>query len=94
MENYLSVSPGGIQDACTGLNPNYKPFISVVVCTKRHKQRFMLKESGGRVGNMAPGTVVDTGVVSPNYQNFYLCSQQAIQGTFQYSIIVSIYLYL
>ncbi|XP_063680350.1 protein argonaute-2-like [Bolinopsis microptera] len=79
-ENTVMEELGGIQDACTELKADYKPRISVVVCTKRHKQRFVVKK-GGRVDNMEPGTVVDTGVVSPNYMNFYLNSQQAIQGT-------------
>eukprot|EP00116_Pleurobrachia_bachei_P016019 sb/3476281/ len=30
---------------------------------------------------MEPGTVVDTGVTSPNHRDFYLSSHKAIQGT-------------
>ena len=78
-ENTVMEELCGIQDACTGLHPEYKPKISVVVCTKRHKQRFVVK-SGKQPINMEPGTVIDTGVVSPNYHNFFLCSHQAIQG--------------
>ena len=71
----------GIQDACSSLSPKYTPKISVVVCTKLHRQRFVVK-SGKQLVNMEPGTVIDSGVVSPNYHNFFLCSQQAIQGIF------------
>jgi eukaryotic translation initiation factor 2C len=80
-ENTVMEELGGIQDACMELKPDYKPRISVVVCTKRHKQRFVVKKQNGRFDNLEPGTVVDTGVVSPNYMNFYLNSQQAIQGS-------------
>ncbi|KAL5258693.1 hypothetical protein ACHWQZ_G009231 [Mnemiopsis leidyi] len=79
-ENTVMEELGGIQDACMELKQDYKPRISVVVCTKRHKQRFVVRGQRG-MENMEPGTVVDTGVVSPNYMNFYLNSQQAIQGT-------------
>ena len=79
-ENTVMEELGGIQDACMELKDSYKPRISVVVCTKRHKQRFVVKGKGGRIDNMEPGTVVDTGVVSPNFMNFFLNSQQAIQG--------------
>ena len=79
-ENTVMEELGGIQDACMELKDSYKPRISVVVCTKRHKQRFVVKGNKGWIDNMVPGTVVDSGVVSPNYMNFFLNSQQAIQG--------------
>ena len=79
-ENTVMEELGGIQDACMELKDSYKPRISVVVCTKRHKQRFVVKGNKGWIDNMEPGTVVDSGVVSPNYMNFFLNSQQAIQG--------------
>ncbi|XP_072957963.1 protein argonaute 2-like [Typha angustifolia] len=62
----------------------YSPTITVVVAQKRHHTRLFpfLKDvsvSGQRrskngIGNVPPGTVVDTGIVDPLAFNFYLCS--------------------
>jgi len=62
-----------------------RPNITAVVVTKRHNVRFY--PNRGRVaettdtGNCRPGTVVDSGVTSPYFFDFYLLSQHGLQGT-------------
>ena len=65
-----------IQEACTCLEEEYQPKISIVVCTKRHGQRFVTKNRR----NPDIGTVVSKDLVTPNYFNFYLFSQNVFQG--------------
>eukprot|EP00116_Pleurobrachia_bachei_P005038 sb/3465300/ len=63
----------GIQDACLGLyqaEAEYQPLISIVMCSRQHKQYFE-KVEGGKID---PGTVVDSGVTSPYYMEYYLYS--------------------
>lgn len=76
-ENTVLKELQAIQDACTSLEERYEPKISLVVCTKRHDQRF-IKEDGR---NPDMGTVVSKNLVAPNYFNFYLFSQHVLQGT-------------
>ncbi|KAJ1358684.1 putative protein tag-76 [Parelaphostrongylus tenuis] len=35
----------------------------------------------GKARNIPPGTTVDTGIVSPEGFDFYLCSHYGVQGT-------------
>ena len=65
-----------IQEACTCLEEGYQPKVSIVVCTKRHGQRFVTKSRK----NPDIGTVVSKDLVAPNYFNFYLFSQNVFQG--------------
>ncbi|XP_071921954.1 protein argonaute 2-like [Coffea arabica] len=61
---------------------NYQPTITLVVAQKRHHTRLFLE--GGRdnrVGNVPPGTVVDTTIVHPFEFDFYLCSHYGTLGT-------------
>ena len=65
-----------IQEACTCLEGEYQPKVSIVVCTKRHGQRFVTKNGK----NPDIGTVVSKDLVTPSYFNFYLFSQNVFQG--------------
>ena len=65
-----------IQEACTSLEEGYQPKVSIVVCTKRHGQRFVTTNRK----NPDIGTVVSKDLVAPNYFNFYLFSQNVFQG--------------
>uniref|UniRef100_A0A1I7Z033 Piwi domain-containing protein n=1 Tax=Steinernema glaseri TaxID=37863 RepID=A0A1I7Z033_9BILA len=62
--------------------PNAK--LTFVVVTKQHNTRIMPASIFGQKAseqNVKPGTVVDTKIVHPRYQEFYLNSHQAIQGS-------------
>ncbi|RDD37815.1 Protein argonaute-3 [Trichoplax sp. H2] len=74
----------GIISACRQLEEDYLPSITFIVTKKRHHSRFFCKnhhDSVGRAGNVPPGTVVDSGIVSARKHEFYLCSHLGIQGT-------------
>ncbi|CAA0823836.1 Protein argonaute 2 [Striga hermonthica] len=62
---------------------SYNPRITVVVAQKRHQTRLFVQNErdGGRTGNVPPGTVVDTDIVSPRDFDFYLCSHYGGIGT-------------
>ncbi|XP_062507547.1 protein argonaute-2-like [Corticium candelabrum] len=73
-----------IQRACSSLEVNYRPGITMVVVQKRHHTRFFpvdKRDGVGKSGNIPPGTVVDRVVVHPIQFDFFLCSHQGIQGT-------------
>ncbi|KAL7131267.1 hypothetical protein ABFS83_13G187100 [Erythranthe nasuta] len=62
---------------------DYQPSITLVVAQKRHQTRLFIDNgnSGGRIGNVPPGTVVDTRIVHPLDFDFYLCSHYGALGT-------------
>ncbi|GJR07869.1 argonaute 2-like protein [Tanacetum coccineum] len=67
----------------------YRPWITFVVAQKRHTTR-LFPNSGRDVGNVPPGTVVDTTIVHPFEFDFYLCSHFGGIGTSKpthYSVI-------
>ncbi|VDK26310.1 unnamed protein product [Anisakis simplex] len=72
----------GIRTACLMLSSDYRPPITYIVVQKRHHARMFCKytrDSVGRAKNIPPGTIVDTGIVSPEGFDFYLCSHFGIQ---------------
>lgn len=72
----------GIRTACLMLSPDYRPPITYIVVQKRHHARMFCKytrDAVGKAKNIPPGTVVDTGIVSPEGFDFYLCSHFGIQ---------------
>ncbi|KAA3677270.1 eukaryotic translation initiation factor 2C, partial [Paragonimus westermani] len=78
-ENVLVEELASIQRACSGLRQGYEPAITYIVVQKRHHVRF--QPTNPRQRNVDPGTVVDTHVTHPREFDFYLCSQEGIQGT-------------
>uniref|UniRef100_A0A0R3RQP8 PAZ domain-containing protein n=1 Tax=Elaeophora elaphi TaxID=1147741 RepID=A0A0R3RQP8_9BILA len=74
----------GIRTACLMLSSDYRPPITYIVVQKRHHARMFCKytrDAVGKAKNIPPGTVIDTGIVSPESFDFYLCSHFGIQGT-------------
>ncbi|TKR75776.1 hypothetical protein L596_017019 [Steinernema carpocapsae] len=74
----------GIRKACMELSSEYRPPITYIIVQKRHHARMFCKnprDSVGKAKNIPPGTIIDTGVVSPEGFDFYLCSHFGIQGT-------------
>ncbi|ODV82738.1 hypothetical protein CANARDRAFT_25652 [[Candida] arabinofermentans NRRL YB-2248] len=72
--------------------PTYNPKLTFVVIVKRHNTRFYplnknAKTSSGKEiavqakENIIPGSIVDKGITSVKYYDFYLQSQMALQGT-------------
>jgi eukaryotic translation initiation factor 2C len=59
--------------------------LTFVLVTKRHNTRFFPSPTGGggRLGNgnCLPGTVVESGITSPYYFDFFLQSQNGLVGT-------------
>ncbi|KAL7058070.1 hypothetical protein AAHC03_016943 [Spirometra sp. Aus1] len=68
-----------IQRACRLLRPDYEPAITFIVVQKRHHIRFKPMDPSAR--NVDPGTVVDREVTHASEFDFFLCSQEGIQGT-------------
>ncbi|KAL4586486.1 hypothetical protein LXL04_011122 [Taraxacum kok-saghyz] len=58
----------------------YRPAITFVIAQKRHTTRLFLNDRN-EVGNVPPGTVVDTTIVQPFEFDFYLCSHFGGMGT-------------
>ncbi|KAJ6671909.1 TRANSLATION INITIATION FACTOR 2C putative-RELATED [Salix viminalis] len=59
---------------------NYTPTITLIVAQKRHHTRLFLADRGA-IGNVSPGTVVDTKIVHPFEYDFYICSHFGSLGT-------------
>lgn len=60
----------------------WNPKVTFIVVQKRHHTRFFFNSrDSDRNGNALPGTVIDTGVVSPDTFEFYLYSHPGLQGT-------------
>ncbi|GME26397.1 Protein argonaute 1-like [Neofusicoccum parvum] len=62
--------------------------ITAVIVSKRHHTRFYPPSSAqediekmAKNGNVLPGTVVESGITSPCYFDFFLVSHEGIQGT-------------
>ncbi|KAH9283566.1 Protein argonaute-3 [Echinococcus granulosus] len=75
----LRIELSAMQRACSNLRPDYEPGITFIVVQKRHHIRF--NPVGSRGKNVLPGTVVDTQITHHREFDFYLCSQDGIQGT-------------
>ncbi|KAM0047840.1 putative post-transcriptional gene silencing PAZ-Argonaute family [Helianthus debilis subsp. tardiflorus] len=59
---------------------HYRPFVTFVVAQKRHTTRLFLNNEN-EIGNVPPGTVVDTNIVHTSNFDFYLCSHFGGIGT-------------
>ncbi|CAP29475.2 Protein CBR-TAG-76 [Caenorhabditis briggsae] len=73
-----------IRTACLAIAEDFRPPITYIVVQKRHHARIFCKFPNDMVGkakNVPPGTTVDTGIVSPEGFDFYLCSHYGVQGT-------------
>ncbi|KAL5104501.1 Protein argonaute-3 [Taenia crassiceps] len=75
----LRIELSAMQRACSNLRPDYEPRITFIVVQKRHHIRFNPLEKGAK--NVSPGTVVDTEITHRREFDFFLCSQDGIQGT-------------
>jgi eukaryotic translation initiation factor 2C len=56
--------------------------LTAIVAVKRHHTRlYPIKDQGMKNGNCVPGTMVDSGITSPYFSDFYLQSHHGLQGT-------------
>ncbi len=70
----------------TILATDYEPGVTFMVAQKRHKTRLFPddpKQGVGRMGNVPPGTVVDTEITNPTEESFFLASHEGIQVRFR-----------
>ncbi|KAH9842270.1 Piwi-domain-containing protein [Teratosphaeria destructans] len=62
-----------------------EPKITSIVATKRHNTRLFPTTQGDenatKTGNVLPGTIVESTITSPHYQDFYLVSHHSLKGT-------------
>jgi hypothetical protein len=72
-----------IREACASKSESYRPAVTFVVVQKRHHTRFFAinEKDKTKNGNILPGTMVDSKVVTPNMFDFFLCSHNGIKGT-------------
>ena len=74
-----------IRKACNKLENGYEPPVTFVVVQKRHHTRLFPdnpQDECGRGKNVPPGTVVDSTIVHPVENDFFLVSHQGIQASF------------
>lgn len=74
-----------IKDACKEIGADYNPAVTFLVVQKRHHTRlFPLNgedsEDPNKNCNVPAGTCVDTTIVDPTIENFYLVSHASIKG--------------
>ncbi len=91
-QKVMDIEVEGIRRSCMSIHKALNPKITYIICTKRHHARFCVasqsqsqhnksRNQSNRVNNCPPGTVIDSGIVSEHYHDFYLNSHEAILGT-------------
>jgi hypothetical protein len=72
-----------IKKACAELYNKSMPYITIVVCGKRHNVRFYptIEKDQDRTQNPINGCVVDRVVTRPIFWDFYLQAQAPLQGS-------------
>ena len=78
-----SLSELRITGAIQGIGKEIDCAITYIICGKRHHIRFFPKDpkDGDRSGNVKAGTVIDTDIAHPYYNDFYLLSHAGLLGT-------------
>lgn len=77
-EEVMQTEIAALRAACLQVSSSWRPRITYMIVTKRHHARFFPQ---GRSGNIDPGTVIDTKIVSRQFYDFYLNSHAGIMGT-------------
>jgi len=73
-----------MKEAFSMISPAYNPKLTYIVVQKRHHTRFLPveeKERNQKTQNSKPGLVVDNGITSHLYNEFYLTSHKGSLGT-------------
>lgn len=86
-QQVMATERQGIAAACRDIQPGYDKEVklTIIVVQKRHHTRFFpgqtpVGRDDRRNNNVPAGTIVDTEIVHPNENHFYLVSHQSIQG--------------
>lgn len=58
-----------------------KKLTAIVAVKRHHTHLYPVKGQGMKNGNCIPGTMVDSGITSPYFSDFYLQSHHGLQGT-------------
>ncbi|KAK4362551.1 hypothetical protein RND71_017792 [Anisodus tanguticus] len=64
--------------ACKFLDETWSPKFTLIVAQRRHHTKLFQANSSD---NIPPGTVIDTKICHPLYNNFYMCTHVARAGT-------------
>lgn len=67
-------------DCLKSIGRGYNPRLTVIVVKKRVNARFFA-QSGGRLQNPLPGTVIDVEVTRPEWYDFFIVSQAVRSGS-------------
>ncbi|XP_066139565.1 protein argonaute-4-like isoform X2 [Euwallacea fornicatus] len=90
-----AIELAGIINACKEIQKDgYEPKVAFLVVQKRHHTRLFPVNDNDSVDfnyNVPPGTCVDTNIVNPGLQNFYLLSHASIKGTSRPTKYTTIY---
>jgi len=71
-----------IKQACYSFSTKFRPkFIMCIVDKKHHKRFFTGNRKDVKIDNLTPSSVVDSKVVRPDIQEFYLQSHKPLKGT-------------
>lgn len=63
------------------LGEKYSPQLTIIVGSKGHSTRLYARGERDQISNLQPGTIVDSVIVSPDYNKFFHCGAVARQGT-------------
>jgi len=79
----LGVELKDLKKAAAELQTGYNPKFTYIVLQKRHHLRIFPKDprDADKSGNVKPGLVVDSDIVHPYENDFYLMSQASLKGT-------------
>jgi len=81
-QNYFHTELESILKGCRDIRPDYQPKIVFIVVSKRNKTFFVAgPDAGDEKGNCQSGVVIDTDVVSPRLNEFFLISHPGLKGT-------------
>lgn len=81
-EQVMETELEAIRRKCFEKRSTWNPKITYIIVTKRHHARFFPgRNDAERSGNIPPGTVIDTDIVSNQYYDFYMNTHSGIQGT-------------
>lgn len=73
-----------LREACISIDPDYNPGITFISVNVNHHHRLfpvVSEDAMGNSGNVPAGTVVDSGIISNSFFDFYLVSHAGVQGT-------------
>jgi eukaryotic translation initiation factor 2C len=73
----------------TGPPADFEPYLIMVIVTKRHHTRLYPQQAKDET-NLQSGTLVDSTIISPRFEEFYLQSHHSALGTARctYNIII------